>query len=209
MSMCVFRDLALAAVALVAFGGAADASVIVPGTADIWAWDGTPAPGDITTPPPAVDVSPVLAISDLSGIASVTFGVSGQTWNCPTCAGDNYLQAHDAGAWSNLPNLAAPINSLIGAWINPLDPSVNSAFEIGSGGLFFVPTGATELFLGSMDGYQWNNNGGAFTVDITENPAVSVTSFVPDTIPEPISLSLFGAGLAGAVTVRRRKTKAA
>jgi hypothetical protein len=39
---------------------------------------------------------------------------------------------------------------------------------------FVVPKGATQLFLGTMDGYQWNNNGGSFTATITQQPTISL-----------------------------------
>jgi len=39
---------------------------------------------------------------------------------------------------------------------------------------FVVPQGATQLFLGTMDGYQWNNNSGAYSVTITQEPTISL-----------------------------------
>jgi hypothetical protein len=39
---------------------------------------------------------------------------------------------------------------------------------------FVVPQGATRLFLGVMDGYQWNNNSGSFSVTITQQPTISL-----------------------------------
>jgi len=37
-----------------------------------------------------------------------------------------------------------------------------------------VPTGATRLFIGTMDGYEWNNNVGGFNV--TAHVAGSISS---------------------------------
>jgi hypothetical protein len=78
-----------------------------------------------------------------------------------------------------------------------LNPLLKQTFFIGDGlrndGVtaqnFVVPFGATRLFLGPMDGFEWNNNSGALTV--TAAP-----------VPEPTTLTLFGLGLAGAL--RRR-----
>ena len=39
---------------------------------------------------------------------------------------------------------------------------------------FVVPKRATRLFLGTMDGYQWNNNGGSYSVTITQQPTISL-----------------------------------
>jgi Putative Flp pilus-assembly TadE/G-like len=39
---------------------------------------------------------------------------------------------------------------------------------------FLVPPGATRLFLGTMDGYQWINNGGTFSATITQQPTISL-----------------------------------
>jgi hypothetical protein len=60
---------------------------------------------------------------------------------------------------------SAPINSLIGVWEGS---GVGIPFEMGASGSAVVPAGATELFLGSMDGYQWNNNLGSFQVTIPD-----------------------------------------
>jgi hypothetical protein len=66
-----------------------------------------------------------------------------------------------------------------------LSPALRQPFFIGDGLTsssaiqeFIVPTGATRLFLGPMDDYQWNNNTGSFNVTV----AIA---------PEPASLLLF------------------
>jgi hypothetical protein len=72
------------------------------------------------------------------------------------------------------------LNSLVGVFLGPdqpdLTPSPTSGpnnapalkqvFLIGSQNIVQVPVGATRLFLGTMDGFQWSNNGGSFTVVI-------------------------------------------
>jgi hypothetical protein len=74
-----------------------------------------------------------------------------------------------------------------------LTPKLQQVFFIGDGltgtgsGLvqqFVVPENASRLYLGSMDGYEWSNNLGAFTVTIS-------------TVPIPSSILLFGSALAG------------
>jgi hypothetical protein len=189
---------ALVALGAIASVSSANATVIVPGTADIWAWNGIASPRDQLWSP-TVSISPTLAIASLTGIQSVTISSTGETGNCMYCTRPNaagILISHEDGTFNGVPDLTAPLDSLIGAWINAGDPALSVSFEIGTGGTFFVPTGATELFLGSMDGYQWNNNVGQFVVDITTNWS----------IPEPITLSLFGAGFGATLAMRRRKT---
>jgi hypothetical protein len=65
-----------------------------------------------------------------------------------------------------------------------LAPGIGQIFFIGDGltsdsnmGLFdgarqafVVPAGATRLFLGTVDGIGWYNNGGSFTVEVTQAP---------------------------------------
>ena len=73
-----------------------------------------------------------------------------------------------------------------------ISPQLRQIFFIGDGRTsaqqvqeFVVPVGATRLFLGTMDGWEWSNNTGAFIVDIA-----MVHS------PEPASVALLGTGLA-------------
>lgn len=58
-----------------------------------------------------------------------------------------------------------------------LYPQLRQPFFIGDGKdsagnvqQFVVPAGATRLFLGTMDGYEWANNQGSFTVTVAKTP---------------------------------------
>lgn len=56
-----------------------------------------------------------------------------------------------------------------------------------------APNGATRLYLGTMDGYEWSNNVGAFTVTVA-------------VVPEPPSAAVF-ALFASLVVITRRLTR--
>jgi hypothetical protein len=103
------------------------------------------------------------------------------------------MTRHRGGAENGISDIAAPMNSLVGVFLSdePPDgskapraldyksirrskdsiaPALKQVFFIGDGrrsggGLrrYLVPRGATRLFLGVMDGYEWNNNSGSFT----------------------------------------------
>lgn len=90
--------------------------------------------------------------------------------------------------------------SRIGLDFASLSPQLQQTFYIGDGlrgegvgpqQIFNVPEGATRLFLGTMDGGEWNNNAGAFEVRIQP-------------VPEPSSLVLMAMGVLGLGAWRRR-----
>ncbi|UCG14575.1 MAG: PKD domain-containing protein [Deltaproteobacteria bacterium] len=77
--------------------------------------------------------------------------------------------------------------SSIGVDFASLSPKLGQVFFIGDGftgkgsgdvQTFIIPEGATRLFLGTMDGAEWNNNVGSFTVN------VQVTSVNVQVTPE-------------------------
>ena len=101
---------------------------------------------------------------------------------------------HEGGAEHGISDLYAPMNSLVGVFLGDdrpdrsrapkplilpsagrdiltLSPQLQQLFFIGAGFTkkgasrrFLVPKDATRLFLGTMDGFDWNNNQGSFTV---------------------------------------------
>jgi hypothetical protein len=79
-----------------------------------------------------------------------------------------------------------------------LTPALQQVFFMGDGltsgssaQTIVAPPGATRLFLGTMDGFSWNNNVGSF--DVTLNA-----------VPEPTSVLFLCLGLIGVEGVRRR-----
>jgi len=66
---------------------------------------------------------------------------------------------------------------------------------------FVVPNDATRLFLGTMDGFGWFNNSGAFSV----SGDLASGDLAP--IPEPATLLLFGTTAAGLGLARWRQRR--
>jgi len=109
------------------------------------------------------------------------------------------------GAEHGKSNLTAPINAVIGVFLDDqqpdlagpvpsnldfstaasrdfdsLSPQLRQPFFIGDGRkddgsvqTFVVPPGATRLYIGTMDGYEWNNNVGGYTTTIHRIPTVT------------------------------------
>ena len=104
----------------------------------------------------------------------------------------------------------AALDFAVGSGINflTLSPLLQQVFFIGDGltdtsirQQFLVPLGATRLYLGTMDGYEWNNNSGSLSATVT---TVTVT---PRDIeaPEPATLIPLGIGLAVMIGLRARR----
>jgi hypothetical protein len=211
------------AVGLAMFAAAASASAVsvtVQGTSDPWL-AGMPSgsPASVNDHAPGQSPAPVTGLGSLSGgyvtFTNVTGGVSFTPACCGSIEGGGFI-SHTPGAENGLSNVTAPVNSLVGVFLDDTQPSLSAApgaldftgnlnfstlnpalrqvFFIGDGQAgslaqqFFVPTGATRLFLGTMDGYEWSNNSGSFTLD--------VDYFGPSAVPEPQTYAFMLAGLA-------------
>jgi hypothetical protein len=125
--------------------------------------------------------------------------------------GGSNLTSHQGGAEHGISDITAPMNSLLGLFLGDerpdrtrppkpfkrrgsgansltISPELKQVFFIGSGTTkegarrrYLVPTGATRLYLGVMDGYEWNNNQGSFFVNVSvERSDVSSNMFSVD-----------------------------
>jgi len=106
---------------------------------------------------------------------------------------------------NGISNINAPVDSLIGVFLNDSQPSTTAAppdldfstdtarnfttlspqlkqsFFIGDGRTdggnpqqFVVPAGATRLFIGNMDSYEWSNDVGSFSISIHNASTVKI-----------------------------------
>ena len=196
-------------------------NVTVPGTSNAWLAGmpngSTASFGDVA---PAQSPVQVLGLSLISG-QTLNFSASGGVSNDPSFFldgpdGGSFL-SHLTGSENGISDIIAPINALIGVFLDnsqpdstpapaPLDfsaiglnfsslaPQLKQVFFIGDGLTgtnsgavqnFIVPTNATRLFLGTMDGYGWYNNIGSFDVRVEQ----------VNTVPEPSTI--LGLGLLG------------
>lgn len=179
-------------------------TVNVPGTANPWLAgmpDGTIA-GDGRDVAP--DQSPVQIQNVPAAGAVFTFSAVGGVVNdaaqplYPAGGNMGWILAREPGAENGIADLTAPIDALIGVFLDDnapgnltaptplnfssttnrdfgvLSPVLRQPFYVGTGKTsagvvqeFNAPPGATRLFLGVMDGKQWSDNRGSFTVTVT------------------------------------------
>jgi len=181
-------------------------SIVVPGTSDLWLAGtaaGTVASG-LTPGSLGVDVAPLHApVAVFLNVGqSYEFFASGCVSNDPTIfpcygpdggpwLGDPTVH-HFALAENGIDDFNAPLNSLIGLWAGSSTP-----FFVGSHWSFVAPT--SLLYLGTMDGWGWLNNWGAFLIEWDGGD----NREIPET-PEPATLMLIGAGLFALARMRRR-----
>lgn len=116
----------------------------------------------------------------------------------------NQVLVNEGGDEHGKSNLKAPISSLIAVFLDDsvpsgptppmldfsteasrnftqLAPQLRQPFFVGDGvtsdGVvqkFVIPAGATRMFIGKMDGYEWNNNTGSLTVTVKRPTSVSL-----------------------------------
>lgn len=215
-------------------------AVVVPGYANPWL-AGMPD-GSTTSPAYDIDTAPAQSPVSVSGVV-VDSGIlvfsdgSGGVFNIPgNCCdpldggifqGQAFID-HSVYAENGIAALRAPINSLLGVFLDDSQPSLLAApagldfetigldflslapmlrqvFFIGDGynsgniqQQFVIPVGATRLFLGTMDGHGWANNDGAFSI-VVNNIAV---------VPVPAAGWLLGSALLVMGSCRRQFVRA-
>ncbi len=199
-------------------------TVIVPGAADPFLAGmpagstcciGDSVPGESPIFAGAVTAGTTLTFTNVSGGVSFYGGTptDGPNGNAGTLVSTvayvGVSTINDIAGYTN-----APIDALVGVFLssslptsNPapgvlnfssptLTPQLQEIFFIGDGsiGAITVPTGATRLYLGTVDGNSWSNNTGA--IDVTVNTV--------STVPEPVSWIMMLVGVGGLLLMRKR-----
>jgi len=110
---------------------------------------------------------------------------------------------------NNEPSLSAPpppldFTTSASRNFTTISPELSQPFFIGTGEdsadilqQFVAPAGATRLFFGMMDQYNWSDNVGSFQITATDVTAIS------GSLPEPGSLALLSIGALGLIRRRR------
>jgi hypothetical protein len=157
---------------------------------------------DPDTMPPWIDITGFGGM-----IASIT---ATGTWGHPTQSGPDGYSSYDPThqeytALGISAVLNTPLNTLLGVFLTNAAPVAGTApssltfgddmtnpllqqtFVIGSSlADITIPGGATRLFFGLNDGYEWTNNIGDLNVTVTATP-----------LPAALLLGIFGLGTAG------------
>ncbi len=217
----------------------ASSSVLVPGTSNPWlagmpdgttlSGDNVPAHSPVLVGGLSLGLGGYLTFTSVAGGVSHTGGCASS--NCPSPDGSTFFN-HSGGAANGISDIRAPINSLIGVFLDDAQPSdsvapvalnfqtlglnvvalsplLKQVFFIGDGSTasaaiqeFNIPSGATRLFLGTMDGFGWFNNNGS--ISATVNQFAEVVD-PPPTVPEPATWFLLASGLAAMGVAGRRR----
>jgi large repetitive protein len=200
----------------------AQAQVTVPGSSDPWL-AGQPSSTTASSGDVAPAQSPAYAGTVVAG-TTITWTATGTVNYIPTPPVDgpngNFGIVLDDPSQNGIAGLDdVPVDALVGVFLGPavptnpapttldftgaytysgLTPGVDQPFYMGDGSdqSVVVPTGGTRLFLGTVDGFGWYNNVGAFNVTLT-----NVTSPVPDGAS---TMALLGAAFGMMGFVRRK-----
>lgn len=133
---------------------------------------------------------------------SATGSVSNCPGCIPNGPDGGALTSHLFGAQFGISDITARVDSLVGVFLGPSSPTdppppaqctappggarspqLQEVFSIGDGVVggtvqaclsVRVPCGATRLFLGVMDGFEWNNNTGSFSVTVSKEPSFDI-----------------------------------
>lgn len=152
-----------------------------------------------------------------AGSLPPSFGVSaGQTLGITAtglinCCSASPSQTPDGFGGSNASNISGYGN--VGAYTGP-DNALVGVFNVGTTWTPFVigsslsgllvPSTATLLYLGIPDAFGFNGTPGYYG-DNTGSFSVNIAVARSTPVPEPVTISIFGAGLVGIGAVRRRR----